>query len=142
VFHLLRFVEEVNWAQLPDETRKSQHREDIEFLQRKSPDPSVSKLRKLRHKLLAHSNINLVKGGVATFGEENALRRFLNENGLRREEIQSLIDKAFSILERWKDQYNVRTSIQKLARECDDYKFVLDSLKHPNDLADKAPANK
>ncbi len=122
-FHLLLFVQDIDKANLSP-VQSGERSRDIEFLEK---DASVVKLRKWRNNILAHSSVDLLEGG---------LDEFLKSNPLSRPEIQSLIDNAFSILERWEGQYiesppndSVPTSIRKLARGRDDYEFILDSLQ-------------
>lgn len=118
-FHLLRLVEEIDESMLSD-AEKKQRQADLEFLQKKSSDAKVAKLRKWRNNLLSHSNENLILSGYPSFRKSN---EFLFE------EIQHLIDQGILIMERWAIQYGVGLPIKKLAQERDDYLFVLESLR-------------
>jgi len=123
-FHLLRFVENIDEANLSDIQRKKR-RTDLEFLQReepkqkKWPNAKVVKLRKCRSKLVAHLDYDW-----AINCSDEA------RNLIDIAEIESLIEEGFSILEKWAFYYEVKSEIQKLVSGKDDYLFVLKSLRN------------
>lgn len=123
--HLLRLVKQIDETKLTG-PQKNQRRADVEFLQRnepkssKQPDPKVAKLRRWRHKLVAHRDYDL-----AIDGREE----FLKQYPVDLEEIQALIDEGFSMLERWAFYYHARPQVQKLVERKDDYVYVLESLR-------------
>jgi hypothetical protein len=124
-FHLLRLIEEIDKSKLSN-SEKRQLQADLNFLQKedlknnKFPNSKVAKLRKWRNNLLSHSNEDLILKG---------LNDFLVLNPLTRSEIQQLIDKGFSILERWAAYYKASLPIKRLAQERADYLIVLQLLR-------------
>jgi hypothetical protein len=123
--HLLLFVEETDESKL-NTAELALRQSDLQFLQRANPNTgaapnlAVSKLRAWRNNLVAHRDYDLSLGGIA---------EFLKQFPVDLLELQTLIDRGFEILDRWKDYYGFEGQIQRLATGKDDYTFVLNALR-------------
>lgn len=117
--HLLHLIEKIENANLTN-LQKEQKAADFRFLKRREPNGKVAKIRNWRNKYFAHNNYNL-----AIYGMED----FLRENPVDLQEIQSLIDDGFSILERWAIYYDFRGEFPRFVERKDDFQFVLESLR-------------
>ena len=117
--HLLHLVEKIDDSNLTD-LQRQQKTMDFSFLQKSKPNEKVAKLRKWRNNYFAHNNYILAIDGMEDF---------LKKNPVDLQEIQSLIDNGFSILERWAIYYDFKGEFPRFVERKDDYQFVLESLR-------------
>ena len=90
---------------------------DLNFL---ASDPAAIKLRKWRNKIIAHRDQNPVESRDV----------FVKQNNISIGEIEYLLATGFDIVERWAQHYSGRSPVQRISRDADDYRFVLDCLQN------------
>jgi len=95
--------------------------EDLQTVQRKSPDPLVAKLRYWRNNIIAHYNCRIALTGRNDVWKENPWDNL--------DEIQMLIDRSFEMLDRYGCTHGQQTIQKKLAEGQDGFQNVLHALR-------------
>ncbi len=95
--------------------------EDLRTVQRKSPDPLVTKLRYWRNNIIAHYNCRIALTGRNDVWKENPWDNL--------DEIQMLIDRSFEMLDRYACTQDQQTIQKRLAEGKDGFQNVLHALR-------------
>ena len=126
--HLLGFLEAISEAEKKKSKltlgQTNQLKCDLIYLQRQKPDVKVVRFRIMRNNIFSHLNYDFAIEGFDFFQKRKSC-----DIKFDLQEIQSLIDYGFSILERWAFYYDFKGNFPKLVERKDDYLFVLESLR-------------
>lgn len=126
--HLLSFLEAICEAEKKKQKlapeQKDQLKADLIYLQRQKPDLKVARLRIMRNNIFSHLNYDFAIEGLEFFEKKKSCVVKVDL-----QEIRSLIEEGFLILERWAFYYDFKGEFPRLVERKDDYLFVLESLK-------------